>query len=391
MHEEHARFGAYELVRPIGAGGMAETFVGVRRGPNLFEQRVCIKRLLPHHEHDPQLVWLFLNEARLSARLRHAAIAQVVDFGAVDHRHYLALELIDGCDLRGLLRHVGGRLPAELVTHIAFELGRALEFAHAVDASGRVRGIVHRDISPANILLSRAGEVKLTDFGIAKAMSEATHTRTGIIKGKIAYMAPEYARFGRFDGRADLFSLGVTLFECVAGRRPYDGEGRLETLERARRGDRLPLEALAPGLPSPLAALIERLVDPNPDGRFADARALLSSLDGVPAPSAGRRKLGALVRAASSGGRGTGARNLASAPTVALEGGSVTVRMKSRRAGACDDPTVVPASPVETTRTSALDPDSPPTLSLGHAPWDEGTREAATGRALKRCPPARGR
>ncbi len=374
MHEEPARFGPYELVRRIGAGGMAETFVGVRRGPRRFEQRVCLKRLLPPHETDPQLVSLFLNEARLSARLRHAAIAQVVDFGAVDHRHYLALELVEGCDLRRLLRHLGGRLPAPLVAHIAFELGRALDFAHAVDESGRVRGIVHRDISPANILLSRAGEVKLTDFGVAKAMSEATSTRTGVVKGKVAYMAPEYARMGRFDARADLFSLGVTLFECVAGRRPYDGEGQIETLDRARRGERPSLRVLAPDLPDQLAATIERLVEPAPERRFADAQALLAALEGVPAPSAARRLLGALVRAAGDAERDGPGGELAYAPTVGLAvAGTVALGPRPRCVAI-----VVPASPAETTRTSPSEPTAPGTISLD---LDEAAGTSPTSRA----------
>jgi eukaryotic-like serine/threonine-protein kinase len=369
MPEEPVRFGPYELVRRIGAGGMAETFVGLRRGPSSFEQRICVKRLLPQHENDVQLVSLFLNEARLSARLRHAAIAQVVDFGAVEGRHYLALELVEGCDLRRLLRHLHGRLPPTLVAHLAFEVARALDFAHAVDDSGRVRGIVHRDISPANILLSRAGEVKLTDFGIAKAMSEATMTRTGVVKGKIAYMAPEYAHTGRFDARADLFSLGVTLFECLGGRRPYDGKGQIETLDRARRGDRPALRALAPGVAPALVSVVERLVEPDPSNRFSDARAFLEALEGVPAPSAARRELGALVRSACAAESDRERGALAYAKT---EGAATIGPRASNRPAAA----VVPASPADTTRTSAMEPAPAPSPATISIELDEASMEA---------------
>jgi serine/threonine protein kinase len=361
MSAEPVAFGPYELFRRIGAGGMAETFVAVRRGIGRFEQRLCLKRLLPQHEHDPQFIDLFLREARISARLHHPNIAQVVDFGDVNGRHYLTLELIEGCDVRRLLRQSGGRLAPVLVAHLAFEVGQALEFAHAVDAEGRVRGVVHRDISPSNILVSRTGELKLTDFGIAKAMSESSMTRTGVIKGKIGYMAPEYAHTGHFDARSDLFSLGVTLYECLGGRRPYDGQRDVETLERARSGERTPLAQLAPHAPEPLVRIIERLIDPSPAERFADAAALLEALDDLPAPSAARRPLGELAegtldpRAERSAGPARSSLpfdetvGLTRAGTVVLGAGAVGPRSTAD---------VVPAASDDATRTAFAEADS---------------------------------
>jgi serine/threonine protein kinase len=355
MTAEPVPFGPYELVRRIGAGGMAETFVAVRRGLDRFEQRVCLKRLLPQHEGDPQFAELFLKEARISARLRHPNIAQVVDFGAVDGRHYLALELIEGCDLRRLLRLSAGRLPPTLVAHMAFEVGQALDFAHAVDEGSRPRGVVHRDISPSNLLVSRAGELKLTDFGIAKAMSEATMTRTGVIKGKIGYMAPEYAHSGRFDARADLFSLGVTLYECLAGRRPYDGQREVETLERALRGHRTPLAELAPQAPAALVAVVERLIHPSPDERFPHGAALLDALSDLPAPSAARRALGALVEEGTrSSPTEAPAPSLPFDATASLTKAG-TVAIDTPQGDLPDAPRVVPASADEATRTAYVD------------------------------------
>ena len=196
---------------------MAETFVAVRGGPAGFEQHVCIKRILPAYESDLEFVQAFLREARTSAQLRHAHIVQVLDFGEADGCHYLALELIDGVDLRALLKRRRGQdapLEHEIVTLVASDLCLALDHAHG-GGQGR-EPIVHRDLSPSNVLASRAGEIKLTDFGIARAIGSTPLTATGIIKGKVPYLPPEYIEHGTFEVRSDLFSLGVMLFELLA-------------------------------------------------------------------------------------------------------------------------------------------------------------------------------
>ena len=202
---------------------MAETFLAVRRGPGAFEQKVCVKRILPAFEQDQDFVRQFLEEARVSAQLRHANIVQVLDFGVVDGSHYLALELVEGMDLHKLLRSLGDRgetMTSGLVVYLATELANALEYAHGGGGQS-TSPVVHRDISPSNVLVSRAGEVKLTDFGIAKAAhGPGPIPTTGVVKGKVPYMAPEYALSGKSDPRSDLFALGVLLFEALAGRRP---------------------------------------------------------------------------------------------------------------------------------------------------------------------------
>jgi eukaryotic-like serine/threonine-protein kinase len=292
MGIEGSTFGPYELVRRLGAGGMAETFLAVRHGPGGFEQRVCLKRILPAFEEDEGFVRQFLHEARLSAKLRHAHIAQVIDFGVHEGSHYLALELVDGLDLRGLLkaqRRADDRVPPDVAALVALDMASALEHAAA-------QGVVHRDISPSNVLLSTTGEIKLTDFGIARAMDQPGVTRTGVIKGKVPYMAPEYVNHGALDARSDLFGLGVVLFECLAGRRPYDGMTDLETVGRASMGEHPPLAELAPDAPAVLVDAVERLIRPSPDERFASASELHDAIAEVAPPPQARRRLGALVQ-----------------------------------------------------------------------------------------------
>ncbi|MGB5365520.1 MAG: serine/threonine-protein kinase [Polyangiales bacterium] len=293
------RFGDYELVERLGVGGMAETFVAIRRGPGGFEQRVCLKRILPTFAGDADFVEMFLREARMSALLHHGHIARVLDFGITDGAHYLTLELIKGTDLRAALRHLrrrGESLDPGLTSYLAHALGAALDFAHTADEHGVAAGIIHRDVSPSNVLLSTAGEIKLADFGIAKATSLPGSTQSGALKGKIPYMAPEYALGHECSPRSDLFSLGVLLYECLAGRRPFDGGSDMQTLDRARTGRHERLHEAAPHTPKPMADAIESLLAADPEERPCNAAAFMSMLADVPPPTLVRRDLGALLR-----------------------------------------------------------------------------------------------
>ena len=216
MAAESREFGPYYLVRRLGVGGMAETFEATRIGAEDFEQRVCLKRVLPAFSDDEAFVSRFRREAKLAAQLRHTNVVGVVDFGTVEGVHYMALELVDGIDLRSLLTSSPGeKLAPETTALIGLDLAYALEHAHAT--------LVHRDVSPSNILLSRSGEAKLADFGIAKSMDGASATASRSAQGKVPYMSPEHIRGEPVDGRTDLFSLGVVLFEALAGARPFDG------------------------------------------------------------------------------------------------------------------------------------------------------------------------
>lgn len=289
MGRDHLeRFGPFELERRIGAGGMAETFAATRRGPGSFEQRVCVKRILPSWQGDARFVAMFLEEARIAARLRHATIVQVIEAGEVEGAPYLVLELIDGVDLRRLIDGQGPLAP-ELVALVALELATALEIAHR-------DGVIHRDVSPSNVLVSAAGEVKLADFGIAKAHDSAPSTATGLPKGKASYMAPEYAASARATPATDVYALGVTLFEAATGKKPFVGKTELATFLGAR-ASRAPLRTIARALPGSLADAIDRALEPEPGARFAGADRFFDAISDVtPAPGA-RRRLGALVRA----------------------------------------------------------------------------------------------
>ena len=348
---------------------MAETFAARRLGPAGFDQRVCVKRVLPIFREDTEFVRLFLEEARLTTGLAHVNIVQVVDFGEVEDAPFLALELVRGVDLRCLLRAAAARderIPAGIVTYLAHELCAALEHAHA-------EHVVHRDISPSNVLVSIVGETKLTDFGIAKALAQPRYTQTRIVKGKIPYMAPEYGRHGRFDQRSDLYALGVTLYECAAGRRPYVGANEIETLERALTGDHPPLPELAPDVSPPLADLIHRLIRPEPDHRFATARALAEALEGLPPPPTARRLLATAV--AHEG------------PAERAKGGPSdgTLRLEGTEAGVPEAvPQSAPADALTRTRAPLLTEATATRASLG-SPSD-ATRRAELSEGADRIP-----
>jgi len=292
--------GPYTLVRRLGMGGMAETFVAIRRGPSGFSQRVCLKLVLPFFREDEEFVKLFQREARLAAKLRHGNIVGVIDFGEIAGRSYMALELVDGVDLQVLLdAESGNRLSPEYVALLGHDLAAALDHAHnpprESDFDGsRGAAIVHRDISPSNVLISRHGEIMLSDFGVAKAVTGSSHKQSAV-KGKIPYMSPEQLRLESLDGRADLFGAGVVLFEALCGRRPYEGGHDPATIMLILQGEHQPLASLAPGAPPELCALIDSLIEPDRDKRPDSAAALIELLDPfVPAPRV-RRELGKRV------------------------------------------------------------------------------------------------
>ncbi len=297
-------FGPYRFVRRLGVGGMAETYEVIRRGPRGFTQRVCLKLVLPFFAEDEGFIELFHREARLAATLRHSNIVGVIDFGEVDGRSYMALELVDGPDLRSLLDHQQlKRLAPDYVALLGLELARALEHAHQPrpassvdDPQGSTRGIVHRDLSPSNVLISRQGEILLTDFGVAKAMSGASRQQSAV-KGKVPYMSPEQLRAERLDGRADLFALGVVLFEALAGERPYEGAHDPATIMLILEGDRPRLASLAPDAPPGLCEVIDSLLEPDREKRPDNAAALIELLDEYAPSPRTRRRLGEMAAA----------------------------------------------------------------------------------------------
>jgi serine/threonine-protein kinase len=247
-----------------------------------------LKRVLPAFSGDPEFVARFRREAVLAAQLRHTNIVGVIDVGEIDSVQYMTLELVDGLDLRSLLNaSPGEKLSPDTVALIGLDLAYALEHAHG--------SLVHRDISPSNILVSRSGEAKLADFGIAKALDDAKATASRSARGKVPYMSPEHMRGESVDGRTDLFSLGVVLFEAMAGMRPFDGAHDVETMQKILEGDRVSLEEVAPDAPTELREIIERLIEVDPAVRTPSAARLIEELGSVSPPPSIRWQLASTV------------------------------------------------------------------------------------------------
>ncbi|MBX7191074.1 MAG: serine/threonine protein kinase [Sandaracinaceae bacterium] len=263
----------YAVVRSLGHGGMAETFVARSIDPARHEL-VCLKRLKPALAADPAQRASFSDEARVLSRLCHPNVLSVLDAGTDLEGPFLVTELLEGLDLRRFLRwlaELGEPMPEPLALRIARDVADALAHAHE-------HGVLHRDVTPANVLLGRDGRVVLIDFGIARSEVQTQRTRTGLVKGKVAYMAPEQALGAGLDARTDLFALGVVLFEMLAGTRPHDGASDVETVTNAVRGRHRPLGR--PLATHGLDALIEALLHPQPSRRPADASFVVRSLEG---------------------------------------------------------------------------------------------------------------
>ncbi|MEM9191024.1 MAG: serine/threonine-protein kinase, partial [Myxococcota bacterium] len=207
---------------------MAEVFRGEAQSVQGFRKQVAIKRVLPHLAQNQNFIAMFLDEARLGARLTHANIVTVFDIGAADNTYFIVMEFVDGANLKNVmesLRKQGRRFPMKEAIFICIEACRGLNYAHeTIDDEGRALDIVHRDVSPPNILISKRGEVKLTDFGLAKATTQLEKTDPGVVKGKFSYLSPEAALGQPVDARADIFALGIVLWEMLAGRRLFLGE-----------------------------------------------------------------------------------------------------------------------------------------------------------------------
>ena len=271
-----ARFGKYELIEHLATGGMAEVFLARSFGAEGFEKRLVIKRILPGLADNPRFVSMFVKEAKISAGLRHPNIVQIFELGKVGDDPYIAMEHIHGHDLTRLMRQLRKReerMPVPLALYAVASLLRGLAHAHAAtDSDGAPLNLVHRDISPHNVLVSFQGEVKLFDFGIARLVGEATRPTAGQPGGgKFAYMSPEQARGERVDRRSDLFSAGVVLYELLVGHKLYRGDDAAEKLARVQRGVVPDPRPLNPHITDPLWAALSRLLAGSPDARPASA------------------------------------------------------------------------------------------------------------------------
>ncbi len=284
--QEPQRFGKYQIVERIAAGGMAEIFKARLDGIGGFHRTFAIKRILPHLTTNPEFVDMLVDEAKIAGLLSHANIVQILDLGSIEQQYYIAMEYVNGRDLGQLLARCaekGITLPVPHAVYLLLEMLKGLEYAHnrQVMRGGRPvpLNIVHRDISPANVLVSFQGEVKLTDFGIAKASVKALETMSGVVKGRFDYMSPEQASGHDVDQRSDLFSAGVVLYEVLAGRHPFRQAGELATVEAIRRGAYEPPSYVNPDVPYALDLVVEQALKTNPAERFQTATAFKDALD----------------------------------------------------------------------------------------------------------------
>ena len=277
--------GKYKLVRLIASGGMAEVYLARQAGAAGFEKLVCLKRILPHLARDRQFVEMFLNEARLAAKLDHPNIVSIYDLGEANGNYFIAMEFIDGPSLRAVAKRAherGERLPIPEIVKIVAMAAGGLHYAHDLtDGEGKPLRLVHRDISPDNVLVHRNGAAKVVDFGIAKAANSSGATRTGTLKGKVAYMPPEQLRGDPLDRRADVFALGVVLYELLAGQRPWEGDSEVSLIGRIMTEEPRPLSTLRPDAPAGLAAVLDRALAKDREARYASCHDLQADLEAL--------------------------------------------------------------------------------------------------------------
>jgi eukaryotic-like serine/threonine-protein kinase len=288
MVESAETFGKYRLLEKVAVGGMAEIYRAKTVGMGGFEKLLAIKRIHPQFGEEDEIAQMLVDEARIAVHLTHPNIAQIFDLGCIDGHYFIAMEFIDGVDLHQIHRTLadqGGSIPVAPLVFIVAEALGGLHYAHTrTDPDGKPLQIVHRDVSPQNIMISHEGEVKLVDFGIAKAeMRAQQETQHGIIKGKFYYMSPEQAHAHHVDARTDVFAAGMVLYEMLAGENPYGGIEEYQLLKAVRKADFPPVSAVRPDLDAQLAQIVTRATRRGADYRFQSARqmqlALMEYLD----------------------------------------------------------------------------------------------------------------
>ena len=279
----HETYGPYQLLEKIAVGGMAELFRAKRTGVEGFEKVVAVKRILPHLSDNKEFVDMFIDEAKMVAGLAHPNIVQIFDLGKIEKSYYIAMEYVHGRDLRSILRRATERgiaLPLDLSVLIASKVCSALEYAHRKkDDHGQKMRIVHRDVSPQNILISFEGDVKLTDFGIAKAATKATAHESGALRGKLLYMSPEQAWGKPMDRRSDIFSLGLVLYEMLTEQRPFLGTSELSILEMVRQCQIAAPSSVNAAIAEDLERATLKALARDPEQRYDDAAEMQKDLE----------------------------------------------------------------------------------------------------------------
>lgn len=275
--------GRYQLLRRLAVGGMGELYLARARSIGGFEKLAAIKRILPHLAAQPEFVEMFLDEARVAATLEHPNIVHVSDLGHVDDEYFLVMPFLEGADLSTLRRRLvelGRTLPWPLAVFVASGIAAGLDYAHAKrDRGGRPMGVVHRDVSPENVFVTFEGEVKLLDFGIAKAAQVVSRTDVGTRRGKARYMSPEQAQGLRLDGRSDIFSLGVVLYELTTGQTPFRGDDDLAILNQVVTQDVTPPSRIVARYPAALERVVLTALARDPERRYQRADDMRAALD----------------------------------------------------------------------------------------------------------------
>src|SRR5271170_5997303 len=273
----------YRVVEKLESGGMAEVFRAESEGLQGFRKQVAIKRVLPHLSSKKKFISMFLDEARLSAQLSHSNCVQVFDIGVGDNAFFIVMEFVDGANLKSIFEHIkkaGKDFPVEAAVYIALEICKGLAYAHELtDSSGTPLHIVHRDMSPPNVLITKYGEIKIVDFGLAKANSQLERSEPGIIKGKFSYLSPEAAMGQEVDARTDIFAVGIILWELLAGQRLFLGETDFQTVKKVQQAVVPAISTINKQVPPELEKIVTRTLARDPNVRYQTARELAQDLN----------------------------------------------------------------------------------------------------------------
>jgi len=275
-----SKIGPYTLEKKLAIGGMAELFVASYDRQDGFQKTVAVKRVLPQFAGNPEFVAMFIREARLAALLGHPNVVQVMDFGKIENTYFLAMEYVRGKNLAEIMAALEKSLSIDQAVFIVSRVAMGLQYSHSKkdEKSGKPLAIVHRDISPQNILVSFLGEVKISDYGISKAISETTLTRAGVIKGKLCYMSPEQILGEPIDLQTDIYSLGVVFYEMLSGERLYQVTGELEAAKTIPEMKVQPIKELNPDVPDELNRIVMKCLEKDKASRYQNGQELVDDL-----------------------------------------------------------------------------------------------------------------
>ena len=278
--EKMNQIGPYLLIQQIAKGGMADLYLSDYLRQDGFRRTVAVKKILPHLAENQDFIKMFIREARLAALLQHPNIVQIIDFGKIQNVYLIAMEYIDGKNLAEIMAHVKQGLPVDLSVFVIMKICTGLQYSHdkTDDKSGKRLNIVHRDVSPQNILISFLGEVKITDFGISKARSEPSMTQAGVIKGKLSYLSPEQALGREVDHQADIYALGLVFYEILSYKKIYQFDNHIEAIRSIPKMNIPPLISLNPGIPDELNRIVMKCLEKDKTLRYQSAKEIHDDL-----------------------------------------------------------------------------------------------------------------